>query len=127
MPPTTNRGLQSGLTLLEVLVGFVIFTLSLVAILDYVGEQVFHVHRSGSHLQRLQQLYVAAGSGGGLEVPTLHPGDAAAEGFDWRVVATELDAVEVRDELLLLNRYDISVSNANNSLNWSVIRQRRGE
>ena len=123
MPQTTSRGLQSGLTLLEVLVGFVIFTLSLVAILDYVGEQVFHVHRSGSNLQRLQQIYLSSSNGKGFE-PS---GDTEQDEFDWLVVATELDALESSDQVLLLNRYDIKVSNANNSLTWSVIRNRRGE
>ncbi len=48
---------QEGVTLLEVLVGFVIFTSSLVAILDYVSGQIYHSHLSLTNLQKVQMIY----------------------------------------------------------------------
>ena len=48
------------MTLLEVLVGFVIFSASLVAVLEYVGWQVFHQHRSDIKLQKLELVYEAS-------------------------------------------------------------------
>jgi Tfp pilus assembly protein PilV len=48
---------QKGVTLLEVLIGFVIFCSSLVAILDYVGNHVYLYHQAEKNQQQLLLLY----------------------------------------------------------------------
>ncbi len=114
---------QQGITLLEVLVGFVIFTASLVAILDFVSGQIFHVHRSASNLQRLQGIYQTLGDGG-LESLQRSLESGQANQYSWTVAATELDAIEMRKTSLQLNRYDYSIADSNNELHWTVVRIR---
>ncbi|MCP4333159.1 MAG: hypothetical protein GY785_10930 [Gammaproteobacteria bacterium] len=112
---------QKGITLLEVLVGFVIFTASLVAILDYVGSQIFHVHRSAEYLQRMQRVYQTSGYADPQAVTrtaaTGHEGR-----FDWDINVSEMGSIEKRDTTLFLKRYDYSLTEAGNTLTWSVIR-----
>ncbi len=47
---------QSGMTLLEVLVGFVIFSASLVAILNYVSNQVYLNHLTESNQVKMNMI-----------------------------------------------------------------------
>ncbi len=114
---------QQGITLLEVLVGFVIFTASLVAILDFVSGQIFHVHRSASNLQRLQGIYQTLGNDGQESLKrSLESGQANQ--YSWTVATTEMDAIEMGKTSLQLNRYDYSIADLNNELHWTVIRIR---
>lgn len=112
---------QSGLTLIEVLVGFVIFTVSLVAILDYVGAQIFHVHRAKSGLQHLQQIYDRE-----LGARTRLPNQSAAvdddSRMDWTIDVTELSAVEQKTALHVLNRYRYRSSLDAGGQEWTVVR-----
>ncbi len=56
MPRLLYRRGQAGVTLIEVLVGFVIFMTSLVAVLDYVGNQVQLERISESRYRAMQML-----------------------------------------------------------------------
>ncbi len=118
-----RNGRQQGITLLEVLVSFVIFTASLVAILDFVSGQIFHVHRSASNLQRVQGIYQTRGDRG-LESLRQSLASGQENPYRWTVAATEMDAIEMRSSTRLLNRYDYSVADVNNELHWTVIRIR---
>ena len=112
---------QLGVTLLEVLVGFVIFTSSLVAVLDYVSGQIYHSHLSSANLQKVQMVYdfstfIEPGSDGS---PIQ---SAGYDGFNFTIVSSEMDSSSEGGGDLLLNRYDYSVSDNNNSFAWAVIK-----
>jgi Tfp pilus assembly protein PilV len=57
MPAVNRITQQSGVTLLEVLVGFVIFTSSLVAVLNYIANQVYLGHRVDNTYQMVKLVH----------------------------------------------------------------------
>jgi Tfp pilus assembly protein PilV len=124
MMKTANS--QYGVTLLEVLVGFVIFSASLVAVLDYVSGQVYNFHRSASNLQKVQLAYDwstahQALANTGLQRSNLR-GDA-----DITVSSSTMEVFTWKKREISLNRYSYRVadpkrSNSNNTLAWTVIR-----
>ena len=119
--PLSTR--QKGVTLLEVLVGFVIFCSSLVAVLDYVSGQIYHYQLSGANLQKVQLAYdwSVARQTGAAQRP---PRSAGAENFDMTVTESILESFpqpgnpEVE---IALNRYSYEVRDTNNALSWTVI------
>jgi Tfp pilus assembly protein PilV len=115
-----RRQLQRGVTLIEVLVGFVIFTSSLVAVLGYVGEQIFHTHRASANLQRIQRIYETSQSFDRDALREASASDAGAE-YTWLVSATTMDQLENSTEPLSLVRYDYSVADRQNTMTWSVL------
>ena len=112
---------QKAVTLLEVLVGFVIFTSSLVAILNYVSGQVYHNHLSSANLQKVQMVYDFSSS---VELGSKHlkMQSSGYRDFDFTVLSSTMDSSSLRGGEILLNRYDYSVSDTNNSLAWAVIK-----
>lgn len=112
---------QKGVTLLEVLVGFVIFTSSLVGILDYVSGQIYHSHLSSENLQKVQLIYEqssVAGTAIGKEL--VNSGEFYD--LDLSQASTTLEENRQGGETLMLNRYDYTITNTTNSFEWAVIR-----
>ncbi len=112
---------QEGVTLLEVLVGFVIFTSSLVAILDYVSGQIYHSHLSLTNLQKVQMIYEFS-SAIGLNSEQLNTQTTKYDNFNLTVLASTMESSDQRDGELLLNRYDYSVLDSQNAFAWAVIK-----
>ena len=110
---------QKGVTLIEVLVGFVIFTASLVAVLDYVTEQVYLHRLSSSNFEKVKLIYDLSAVSNSLP-GKLSPLELQHRNLDWDVSAVTMDSVSKRAEEVSLKRYDYRVSGANNVLEWSV-------
>ena len=115
---------MSGITLIEVLVGFVIFMASLVAILDYVANQMHLRRTSAENLERASALYQQA-------LRADYPEDIAA-GMSAlpRGVTVEkqterlLDSYSYRREKIGLWQVDYRAQSASGVFQWSVIEVR---
>jgi len=112
---------QRGVTLLEVLVGFVIFTSSLVAVLDYVSGQIYHKHLSHANFQKVQIVYDFSNA---IELGPEHLKTQSTEynDFDFTVLSSTMESSSQRGGEVFLNRYDYSVSDNNNAFAWAVIK-----
>lgn len=113
---------QKGITLLEVLVGFVIFTTSLVAVLDYVSGQVFHYYRSASHLGQVQVIYDWVALARADETQQVYLSSARDETEIITISASIMETVEVRGEEILLNRYSYQADGSDATSAWKIIR-----
>lgn len=112
---------QQGVTLLEVMVGFVIFTSSLVGVLDYVSGHVYHFHLSATNLQKVKLAYDwSVTYEGSANQRLLRP--FADESFDVTVESSRMDTFTRQDDEVLLVRDQYRVGDATNSLAWAVIR-----
>ena len=112
---------QKGVTLLEVMVGFVIFTSSLVGVLDYVSGHVYHFHLSATNLQKVNMTYDwSVTYEGSANHHLLRP--TADESFDVTIASSRMDTFTRQDEEVLLVRDQYRVGDAMNSLAWTVIR-----
>jgi Tfp pilus assembly protein PilV len=112
---------QAGVSLLEVLVGFVIFTSSLVGILNYVSGQIYHLHLSSDNLKKYQLIYEHANDlGPGQEM--LLRGSNENSNLTLSLSMSTLAEANQRGKDLSLNQYDYSVTSATNSVPWSVIK-----
>jgi Tfp pilus assembly protein PilV len=116
-----SSGRQKGVTLIEVLVGFVIFTTSLVAVLNYVSEQIYHNQRATMNLQKMQTIYEWSRIQplGLDESRALSP---RADDFSLMVAASTIDAFTQNETETLLNSYSYSVADQDNALTWDVLR-----
>lgn len=117
---------QHGVTLLEVLVGFVIFSASLVAVLDYVSGQIYNFHRSASNLQKVQLAYDWSTAHEALANTGLQRSNQRGDS-DITVSASTMEVFSWKKSEISLNRYsyrvaDPKLSNGNNALTWTVIR-----
>ncbi len=112
---------QEGVTLLEVLVGFVIFTSSLVAILDYVSGQIYHSQLSGSYLEKIQLIYERSSSWDIEMDPRLQQTRGGDE-FGLTISGQVMESATVSGGELLLNRYRYSVTDNNNATVWTVLK-----
>jgi type II secretory pathway pseudopilin PulG len=113
-----ERG-QRGVTLIEVLVGFVIFTGSLVAVLDYVGNQVFAQRQSEQQyrrLQVLQQWRLRERTAAGRSLP---PPDQRVVVLPGQVEAVEV--LEQRRQRRMLLRRVFTVRDAAGSRSWTLL------
>ena len=112
---------QKGVTLLEVLVGFVIFTSSLVAVLDYVSGQIYHNHLSSTNLRKVQMVsdFSTLMQPGSEQLPIQ---SAGYDSFALTVSTSAMDSSSRGADDYLLNRYDYSVSDSDNSFTWTVIK-----
>ncbi len=109
---------QYGVTLLEVLVGFVIFSASLVAILNFVSGQIYHAHISAENLQKVQLIYDYSNAFNG-DVDFQSGSDSA---FDLSVSSSVIEESKQRQGEFALSQYEYSVSNTHNSLVWTSIK-----
>jgi type II secretory pathway pseudopilin PulG len=111
---------HSGMTLLEVLVGFVIFTASLVAILDYVSNQVYLNHLTEKNQIKASVIndYAALA----LLGESAQIGFASSqEGMEVSLESTQIDSYkEGRTESVLVQTL-ISVTENGNSYEWSIL------
>ena len=112
---------QSGVTLLEVMVGFVIFTSSLVAVLDFVSGHIYQSRLSTTNLQKIRAAYDWSTAYQRLPDRRLLPA-AADESFEVGVSAVPIDSFIQQGEEIVLNHYRYRVGDATNALNWTVIR-----
>ena len=111
---------QKGISLLEVLVGFVIFTSSLVAVLDYVSGQVYLFHLSSNNQQKVQMVYdlsIVADLGIEQQINIASEYDD----FDWSVSSSLMDSLEQREGGSLLNRSTYSIVDSNGIYEWTVL------
>ena len=111
---------QRGVTLVEILVGFVIFTTSLVAILDFVSEQNYHYHRSSTYLEKMQAVYDYSA----LDLKmSQHLSDSAlSSDFDMAISASAMDAFGQGDSQRLLVRFEYRIPGPESDLTWAVIK-----
>lgn len=116
---------QLGISLLEVLVGFVIFTSSLVAVLEYVSGQVYHYHLSSRTQQKVQMIYdLAVISDLGIE-EQLNQANNYVD-FDWTINSSAMDTLgqeeQQQEQQQLLNRTTYSVIDDSNTFEWTVLK-----
>ncbi len=114
-----ERQRQAGVTLIEVLVGFVIFMGSMVALLDHVGNQVY-LERQGREqyrsLQALQQWITRQRlSAGGSEVM-----DVVDDGRVMPETAEIMDVYERRRQRRILQRQQFRLPQSGNRT-WTVL------
>ena len=112
---------QIGMTLIEVLVGFVIFSSSLVAVLDYVSGQIYLGHMSSKNLLKVQYLYELSTVESVGKKVNFDFSDEFIE-LDWSVESTVMDVTSQRNGDTRLNRVDFFIQDNNSSLPWSVIK-----
>lgn len=114
---------QAGVTLLEVLIGFVIFSASLVAVLDYVGNQVYLQHQAQKNQQKTLLLYeLATQASLGQE----HQGDLISNYPDLQVLLSGamIDKSTSGKTESALFESKITLSDSDSSLEWTVIELR---
>ncbi len=113
---------QKGITLLEVLIGFVIFTSSLVSILDYVGNQVYLTHLTDKKQHRVQLVYelFSAGSDQREQARIL----STYQDMDVAVTSQKLDEMKVRKNTASIFQTQYSVTDTDNQFEWSVLEVR---
>ena len=111
---------QQGVTLVEVLVGFVIFMSTLVVVLDYVSEQIFHTHRTKANLEQLQFIYQLSSVQPYLEelrsVPEWHTTE-----IEWNYSMASRDSFKQRNKELSLNKIEYWVEDNGQRFKWDVI------
>ncbi len=112
---------QTGVTLLEVLVGFVIFTSSLVAVLNYVSEQIYHNHLSSANLHKVQMVYDYS-TAIELDPEQLKAQSVRDDSVNFTVLASTMESSSQKGRDFLLNRYEYSVSDSSNAFAWAVIK-----
>jgi Tfp pilus assembly protein PilV len=114
---------QKGVTLLEVLIGFVIFTSSLVAILDYVGNQVYLNHLTDKNQRRTLLVY-ELDSVSGLENNEQASIITAYQDIDASAISEPLyEFKDGRKDMVLLQTL-YSVGDVGNTFAWSVLEVR---
>ena len=111
---------QCGVTLIEVLVGFVIFTSSLVVVLDYVSEQVYHKHRVSAAVKKAELVYQLS-----TMAPYMNDFSAIAQddydGLSWNVASSVMDNHRERKNQIQLKRFDYKIDGEGQAFKWSVI------
>jgi Tfp pilus assembly protein PilV len=114
---TSNH--QNGMTLLEVMVGFVIFSASLVAILDYVSNQIYlnHLTEKNQHKVRLIYDYSLAQEMG---VDAQQSFASTLTDFNLSFDSTVIDSLESRRGNMVLTKTRISVEDGAGSYDWSI-------
>lgn len=109
-----------GMTLLEVLVGFVIFTSSLVAILNYVSNQIYlnHLTESNQIKAGLINDYAALSELG----EDAQVGFASTlDGVGISMASSQIDNFKQGNKEMLLVQTLISVSDQTNTYEWSIL------
>lgn len=114
---------QKGVTLLEVLVGFVIFISAMVAVLEYVSSQIYHGHLSASSLDKVQMIYDLSTL---AELGTVHQSEYISkyENINWSLSSSAMDSFSSNrnDEVNLLTRNTFTVIDNDNAFNWTVLK-----
>ncbi len=111
---------QKGVTLLEVLVGFVIFTTSLVAVLDFVSGQIYQSQLSTSYLKKIQMIYERS-SLPGFGVDSRLSQSPEGDVFLLTVSSTSMDSSAESGTEIRLNRHSFSLVDGGNTLAWTVL------
>ncbi len=115
---------QKGITLLEVLIGFVIFSSSLVAILDYVANQIYLNHLSEKN--QIKATVINDYAALALLGETAQAGFVSSQkAMDVSVESTQIDSYkEGRTESVLVQTL-ISVNENGHSYEWSILEIKR--
>jgi hypothetical protein len=111
---------QQGVTLIEVLVGFVIFMSSLVVVLDYVSEQIFQVNRTSSNLEQLQLIYQLATLPPHIDDWVDFP-EWNDSSMDWSASALVLENYKQRKKEVLLKKINYQVDDIGRKFSWDII------
>ncbi len=109
-----------GMTLLEVLVGFVIFTSSLVAILNYVSNQVYLNHlteRNQIKASLINDYATLAELGETSRLGVV----SSQDGMDVSLASTRIDSYKEGKAGAVLVQTQISVTDRNGSYEWSIL------
>lgn len=114
-------GRQRGVTLLEVLVGFVIFSTSMVAVLDYVSGQIYQYQLSTSNLKELQLIYDASVADK-LSETGFYSADSNAVDYKLMVSETIMDTYRQRGDDLKMKLSQYSTNRRAGGFHWSVIK-----
>ena len=114
---------QQGITLLEVMIGFVIFSVSLVAVLDYVGNQVYLQHKAQKNQQKNLLLYELAIQS---ELGPEHMAQLISGHPDLRVTVSDtlIDDSTRRNTEAAIFESRFSLSDVDSTLDWTVIEVR---
>jgi Tfp pilus assembly protein PilV len=118
---TLNK--QVGMTLLEVMVGFVIFTSSLVAILDYVSNQVYLNHQTEKNTKKALLIYdYSLVSGVSAEAGAVF----AASQSDMKLTSTSspIDSFKDKRDEVALMQTQISIEDGSETYDWSILEVR---
>ena len=111
---------QQGVTLIEVLVGFVIFMASLVVVLDYVSEQIFHSHRSADNLEQLQFIYQLESMrpyfSDRLDMPNFNQAN-----MRWSMSESVLETFKQRKKDLALKKITYQLGDGEKNFQWEVL------
>ncbi len=111
---------QRGVTLLEVLVGFVIFTSSIVAVMDYVTQQVYLLHRSNNNHEKAQFIYDLTDIYSmGSEQQVIESVDMSD--LDWNAEAVVLESFTKKRSNRALVKSTYTISDPNSKLVWDVL------
>jgi hypothetical protein len=107
------------MTLLEVMVGFVIFTSSLVGILEYVSNQVYLSHITEKNQLKADIVYdYSIISALGDEAVAAFV--TSQQGFGVSVASTALESHKTRRRNDVLVQTQVSVTDLNNDYQWSI-------
>jgi Tfp pilus assembly protein PilV len=118
---TLNK--QEGMTLLEVLVGFVIFTASLVAILNYVSNQVYLNHQTEKNLQKALLIYdYSLLSATDPEAGAIFA--ASQPDFNLKLDSTPVDSYKDKNSETVLVKTQVSVGDGAGNYDWSILELR---
>lgn len=111
---------QSGMTLLEVLVGFVIFSASLVAILNYVSNQIYlnHLTEKNQHKAGLIDEYSALAALG-EQAQIAFISNQKVMGVS--VNSTPIEEVKDRNNKMTLVETHIAITDQGNRYEWSIL------
>jgi type II secretory pathway pseudopilin PulG len=121
---TSLHNKHSGMTLLEVLVGFVIFTSSLVAILNYVSNQVYLSHLTEKNQVKASLINDYAALAGLGEAAQL--GFASSqEDLDVSLSSSQIDSYKEGSAQSVLVQTQISVTDRGNVYEWSILEIKR--
>jgi Tfp pilus assembly protein PilV len=118
---TLNK--QLGMTLLEVLVGFVIFTSSLVAILDYVSNQVYLNHQTEKNTRKALLIYdYSLISEFSAEAGAVF----AASQSDMKLtsVSSPVNSFKDKKEDAVLMQTMVSIEDGSGTYDWSILEVR---
>lgn len=110
---------QSGMTLLEVMVGFVIFSSSLIAILDYVSNQLYLYQLASKNKEEIELLYnYSLLSGLGVDARAKFLSTESAYDLTYTSLPVEVTEDSKVDQVLI--KTTLKIENGENPFLWAV-------
>lgn len=115
---------QAGVTLLEVMVGFVVFTSSLVVVLDYVSNHVYQGRLTDEGLHKTGQIYAQTVVMQGPAESRMGRALGKAR-YDVLISSSVMDAKEIRGQEITLLRDQYQINDRDGSFTWTVLRSQQ--